>query len=244
MEKILQIIAKETYGQSYHTSRVELAVENETSQIEYDFASEIVLKNRAETFPPVKYVSLESAAQKFYESKQILNYFLDGSRRVFKIDDVAYMNGSRKMIYPIVAAQVVAGCCRRIERKMHVEKFSSEIILAVPDIANPRSFDERFFPALVNQINSVSKINISKIIPYNTSRKTDEKFENRAVAKIMEHMHDTEKNLVAELVSRGKLDEKKLSGELRQSKKLQAACRKFTLTNIFQILCLKVFLRL
>lgn len=208
MEKILQIIAEETHGKSYQTSRFELDSENLLSQIEYDSSDEIVLKRRGETRPLKEFLSLADDAKKFSGSTQILNYFLDGSRLIFKIDDIAYMNGARKMIYPIVAGQVVAGCCRRIGRQLHVENFSAEIVLAVPDVTNPRGFDGGFFPALVSRINARSKIKIAKILSYNTNHNPSEKFEDRAVAQIMKHMHDTEKNLVAELVRRGKLDQK------------------------------------
>ena len=208
MKKILQVIADETHGKSYRTSKVELDAENSLAQIEYDVASEFVMKHRGETHPPKKYLSLEAQAKNFSEREQILNYFLDGSRRVFKIDDIAYMHGTRKIIYPIVAGQVVAGCCRRVDKKLHAENFSAHIVLAVPDVMNPRTFDGGFFPALVTKINARSKVQVAKILPYKTSNKLAEKFEDRAVAVIMQHMHDTEKNLVAELVRRGRLDQK------------------------------------
>lgn len=208
MEKISQLIAEETHGESYRTSKVELDVENLSSQIDYDNSSEIVLKHKGETCPPKKYLSLKDESEKFSTREQILNYFLDGSRRIFKIDDIAYIDGTRKIIYPIVAGQIVTGCCRRVDRKLHSEIFLSEFIIAVPDVTNPRSFDGGFFPALVNKINARSKIKISKIIPYSTNNKSTEKLEDRAITKIMEHMHDTEKNLVTELVRRGKLDQK------------------------------------
>ncbi len=204
MGNILQFLAAETNGESYRTTKFELDAENPAAHIEYSAPPEIVLKHAGETHPPTIYLPLKSHRV----APQILNYFLDGSRRVFKVDDIAYQHGSRKMIYPIVAGQVVAGCCRRVDKKLHAENFSAEIVLAVPDVTNPRSFDGGFFPALVNKLNERSKIKISKILPYSTSNKPAEKFEDRAVAKIMEHMHDTEKNLVAELVRRGKLDQK------------------------------------
>ena len=206
MKNLLEFIAEETFGKSYRTSKVELQADD-SSGIEYDISSEIVLKHRGESNPPKKYLSLEETAKKSSASEQILNYFLDGSRRVFKIDDIAYMYGSRKLIYPIVAAQVVTGCCRRVERKLHAEKLSDEIILALPDIANYGGH-EGFFPALAAKINSRFKLKVSKILSYSTNHNPAEKFEDRAVAKIMTHMHDAEINLVAELVKRGKLDQK------------------------------------
>ena len=208
MEKILKIIAEETHGKSYRTSRIELDAEKLSSRLEYEIPSETVLKHRGETYPPKKFLSLAGEVEKFSANGQILNYFLDGSRRVFKIDDIAYFQDSRKIIYPIIAAQVAAGYCRRANRKLHAENFLLEIVLAVPDIINPRSFDGGFFSDLVSLINARSKIKLSKILKYSTSHNVSEKFEDRAVAKVMEHMHDTEKFLVADLVKCGKLDQK------------------------------------
>ena len=210
MGKILRFIAAETGGESYRTSKVELDVElDSTSRLEYeDSPTEIVLKQNGETRPPKNFVSLESAADSAASSgMQILSYFLDGTRRIYKVDEVAYKTGSRKLVYPIIAAQVVTGCCRRADKKLHAEKFSDETILVVPEIANFGGH-EGFFPALVNKINARYKLNVSKIIPYSTNHNPAEKFEDRAVAKIMEHMHDAEINLVAQLVRRGKLDQK------------------------------------
>lgn len=62
MEKILHIIAEETHGKSYHTSRIELDSENLISQIEYDISTEIVLKHRGESCPPKKHLSLKNEA--------------------------------------------------------------------------------------------------------------------------------------------------------------------------------------
>lgn len=130
--EILKFIAAETYGESYRTSKVELDAESSIAQIEYDTSTEIVLKQKGETRPPKIYESLERQMKNISHTPQLLNYFLDGSRRVFKVDDIAYSHGSRKIIYPIVAGQVIASCCRRVDKKLRVENFSDEIILALP----------------------------------------------------------------------------------------------------------------
>lgn len=212
MNRILNFIAAETDGTGYRTSKFELDAENAAAQIEYDAPAEIVLKHSGETRPPKNYALLADDAKKFSTAAQILNYFLDGSRRVYKIDDIAYRSGSRNMIYPIVAGQVVAGCCRRADKKLHAEHFVADVVLSLPDVANAGGH-EGFFPALVTKLNARLAeqnfpIRVAKILPYNTNRDPAEKFEDRAVALIMAHMHDTEKNLVAELVRRGKLDRK------------------------------------
>lgn len=207
-KNILEFIAEQTWGKSYRTARFELDAEKFFQPIEPDAPDEIILRHAGETRPTKKFVSLESDAKKFSSSGlQILNYFLDGTRRVCKVDEIAYLHGARKMIYPIVAAQVVTGCCRRVEKNLHAEKFSDEIILVLPDDANYDGH-EGFFPALADKINARFKIKISKILSYDTNHNPAEKFEDRAVVKVMTHMHDTEINLVAELVRRGKLDKK------------------------------------
>ena len=207
-KNISKLLAEATFGESYRTPKVELDADNSSAQIGYDVSEEILLKYGGETRPPKNYLSLENQARDITGSAQILNYFLDGSRRVYKVDDIAYLRGSAKIIYPIVAGQVVAGCCQRVDRKLHEEQFSAEIVLAVPDIANPRGFEGGFFTNLATKLSERSQIQIAKVLPYDTSRKPAEKLEDRAVAKIMEHMHDAEKNLVAELVRRGKLNQK------------------------------------
>ncbi len=207
MKNLLEFIAEETSGKSYRTSKIELQADD-SSGIEYDLPTEIVLKKNGETRPAKNAISLESQMKNFSASgMQILSYFLDGTRRAYKIDEIAYPTGARKLIYPIVAAQVVTGCCRRVEKKLHTEKLSDEIILVLPDIANYGGH-EGFFPALAAKINSRFKLKVSKILPYSTNHNPAEKFEDRAAAKIMTHMHDAEINLVAELVRRGKLDQK------------------------------------
>ena len=212
MKNILRFIADKTYGESYSTSKLELYAENSSAPIDYDLPTEIVLKRNGETRPPKNYASLEAKAKNISDAAQILNYFLDGTLRVYKVDDIAYRQGSRKMIYPIVAAQVTVGNCRRVDKKLRAENLSDEIILVLPDVAN-RDAHEGFFPALLSSLNAqlaekFSPIRLAKILQYNTNHNPAEKFEDRAVAKVMEHMHNAEINLVAELVRRGKLDQK------------------------------------
>ena len=209
-KNILEFIAEQTSGESYRTARFELDAEKFFQPIEPDAPDEIFLRHAGETRPTKNFVSLESESKNFSSSGlQILNYFLDGTRRVCKVDEIAYLHGARKMIYPIVAAQVVTGCCRRVEKKLHAEKFSDEIILVLPDDANYGEH-EGFFPALVDKINARFKIKISKILSYSTNHNPAEKFEDRAVVKVMTHMHDTEINLVAELSSGAESSTKKI----------------------------------
>ena len=59
-----------------------------------------------------------------------LTYFLDGSRHVYKASDVI-ING---VVYPVVAGQIVVGCCKRVDRKMQPAEIGEcrKLILALP----------------------------------------------------------------------------------------------------------------
>lgn len=85
-----------------------------------------------------KYIPLEDLSKKLSARKeQLLTYFLDGSRRVFKVDDIAYTkSGGRSVIYPVIAGQIGVGCCKRKNKRMIPEKFKREFVLSIPDIAN------------------------------------------------------------------------------------------------------------
>ena len=199
---ILKLIAAETAGESYQAHKIELDVETDTaSRID-----ETRLENPkfGETVKFNGYISLKNFMK---NNSQVLTYFLDGSRYVYKIDEIAYRHGARKMVYPIVAGQVAVGCCRRQNKKLHAENFFGEIILTLPEIANANR-SRGFFPALTQKINSLSKIEISKILEYGTSQFAEQKFEDRAIIEIQNYMYQAEQNMVAALVVKNKLNQK------------------------------------
>lgn len=101
--------------------------------------------------------------------------------------NIAYLRGTANIIYPIVAGQIVAGCCRRADKKLRCEKIFEQIVLSMPAVMNFGGHPG-FFSALAKKINEHSPIPISKILPYNTNHNPVEKFKDRAVAKIMERM--------------------------------------------------------
>lgn len=210
--EILKFIAQATYGESFRATRVELDA-NSDAPIEYDAPAEIVVTTNGETRSTKKLVPLKRRADDICASGlQILSYFLDGTRHVYKVDDIGYGKPPRKQIFPIVAAQVSVGCCRRVEKKLHAESFTDEIVLALPDTANFDGHDG-FFHALKDKLNTQLAeknlpVKISAVLSYHTNRNSSEKFEERAVAKVQRHMHDAEIDLVARLVKRGRLDRK------------------------------------
>jgi hypothetical protein len=118
-KKITQILAEETGGKSYKAHKYSL--DSERSTLDYNETEDrtFVWKKRGETDPPSTYKSLDSLARLLSErDEQVLTYFLDGSRHVYKVDDMAYtQSGDRSVIYPTIAGQVGVGICKRINKK-------------------------------------------------------------------------------------------------------------------------------
>lgn len=208
--KIRDILTEETGGKSYKAHKYSLDA-TERPNIDYG-NNQIVWKKTAETTRHTKYIDLSHLCKKIAQhDDQILSFFLDGSRRVFKVDDRAYYDGSRSMIFPIIAGQIGVGCCRRVNKRMLPEKFKREIVLVMPDIANAGG-KPGFFQATTKKLNECEElkrlgIEFSGILPYKTLKSEESKFEDRATACVQDKMIEREKELVAELVREGKLNQ-------------------------------------
>lgn len=149
MPKIMEIIAKETNGKSYHTYKYSYDSIGVPS-IDYDDDPNKVMKwkDSGETSSPITPIDLKSLADKLQVvgEKPLLKYFLDGSRHVFKVDDIAY----NKQVFPVVAGQIGIGCCKREDRHMSTDRFYRELVLALPDKANADGWnDAAYFSAYV-----------------------------------------------------------------------------------------------
>ncbi|MDR2394004.1 MAG: DNA double-strand break repair nuclease NurA [Treponema sp.] len=207
----MNIIEEVTEGKSYKAYKYSLDDADRPS-VDYEDDRMIQWEKTAETVSHKSYIDLRKLCKQLISQEdQILSFFLDGSRRVFKVDDIAYQqSGGRNRIYPVIAGQIGVGCCKRTEKRMHVAIFKSEIVLSLPDIANA---DRKpgFFPATVRKINDTDelqklKVNFSAIIPYKTAKNDETKLEDRATACVQDRMSELEKELVAELIREGKLD--------------------------------------
>ncbi|HQJ90761.1 MAG TPA: hypothetical protein PLB70_09100, partial [Paludibacteraceae bacterium] len=152
---------------------------------------------------PIDLKPLADQLQKIGD-KPLLKYFLDGSRRVFKVDDIAYNN----QVFPVVAGQIGIGCCSREQKCMRKERFYRELVLALPDKANADGWnDAAYFAAQTEKLNNseeLKRLNLhfSAIIPYSTSKigSSEVKLDNLAIAAIQDYMIEAEKRMVAELV--------------------------------------------
>ncbi len=210
-EKIMDIVAEVTGGKSYKAHKYGLDNADRPS-VDYG-NSEITWKRRAETTPHKTYIPLTSLCKQLSSrEEQILSYFLDGSRKVFKVDDIAYaQSGGRSVIFPVIAGQIGVGCCQRIDKTITPIKFKREFVLSMPDLANADA-KTGFWHATAKKLSECSElkrlgIGFSTILPYKTSKDYDKKYEDRATACVQDKMIENEKNLVAELVREGKLNQ-------------------------------------
>lgn len=211
-DKVMNMLAKITDGKSYKAHKYSL---DHAARPSVDYGdNEIVWKRRAETILYKTYVDLSSRLRMRLSSpnNQILSYFMDGSRRVFKVDDIAYsQSGNRSVIYPVIAGQIGVGCCRRVGKSVTPVKYKREFVLSMPDVADANG-KSGFWPAtakkLSEECNELKRLRIefSNILPYKTLKK-DEKFEDRATACVQDRMIECEKKLVAELVRESKLNQ-------------------------------------
>ena len=220
MEKIMDLIARETKGQSFKTFKYSLDASDKPSILyEYDDEKrEIKWNELAETDKAVAEIDLFETAMRISSagSPSIFTYFLDGSRHTFKVDDIGYekKKGGRMLVLPVVAGQIGVGCLKRIEKTMQAEKFLGQNIISLPSEANPNpAIKNGFYDAKLKALNdlellSKNKIRFDKILEYKTSTPANEKevkYEDRAIAKIQEAMINSEQELVATLVKENKL---------------------------------------
>lgn len=210
MGKVLDHIAKETEGErfaSYKYCYDDIA----TPAIEYDNAesSYINLKEYAEDVIDPKPRNLEDRAKSCAQAPPLFKYFLDGSRRVYKVDDIQY----DMKVFPIICGQISVACCRRelnenyTYKSFHHETEETYPVICLPVTANGKGIDnDVFFHNLSDKINGLPQIKnvgvqFGKILYYLTKLEGQETFENKGVAKIQDEMVDCEKKIVAKLVS-------------------------------------------
>lgn len=210
----MEIIEKETKGKSYHTYKYSYDSLGIPS-IDYDDDPNKVMKwkDSGETEILKKPRDLKPYADRLHElgEKPLLKYFLDGSRHVFKVDDIAYNN----QVFPVVAGQIGVGCCRRDNKRIYKERFYRELVLALPDKANADGWDDTaYFAATAKKLNDSDELkrlglHFSSIIPYSTSKagQPGVKLDSLAIAVIQDYMIEAEKRMVSELVKDKRLDQ-------------------------------------
>ncbi len=130
------------------------------------------------------------------------SYFMDGSRRTYKIGDMI-LEG--KKIYPVVVAQVRAGCTERNHRKKIYAHgaIHRENILLLSDRMNEVDFQEIRQRILKTQMAKELHLDVVK---YHFEPTKDNVPVNAAIAKANSMMHNMEIDILGEMVNSGKLE--------------------------------------
>jgi hypothetical protein len=148
--KLSTLLAQETDVNSFKTYKYCFEKVNVPTVV-YDDTQEISFKKYGETECFKGYKDLTEKAKRISEYPPMFRFFLDGSRRTYKVDDVAYNN----RIYPIVAGQIGVGCCERLNpNEVKVKKLYKSFVISLPECADKDGKGNLFFNNLVKKVNN------------------------------------------------------------------------------------------
>ena len=130
------------------------------------------------------------------------SYFMDGSRRTYKIGDMV-LEG--KKIYPVVVAQIRAGCTERDrQKKLHTHgSVQRKNLLLLSDKMNEVDFQEIRQRILKTQMARDLHLDVVK---YHFDPAKDNVPVNAAIAKANSMMHDMEIDILGQMVNSGTLE--------------------------------------
>ena len=136
MGKILDFIDKEGEGRYYCYKTKKFSLDDPAPEtLDYDDrpATSTSGKSIAESdLRRVETIPLGDKINKL-AAKPLFYYFLDGSRHVYKVDDIAVGNG----IYPFLAGQIIVGCCQRPSHDIFKKcLLTRKIVLSLPENFN------------------------------------------------------------------------------------------------------------
>lgn len=221
MGKILDFIERDGEGKySCYKTRKLVLDENDQDTLDYD--DKPAVEQHSGTFAEtdltrVDVVAIDERMMKLARIP-LFSYFLDGSRHVYKVDDIAIGN----RIFPFMAGQIIVGCCERKDR----DTFKKYMLHRRVVLSLPRNFnydddkEENFCRNYCEKINAEiasnryiheHNIKIDKILLYptdgNSAAISDKNgFKNSATAKIQSEMSDEEQFMVKSLCENNLLD--------------------------------------
>jgi hypothetical protein len=207
VDRVLDIVADATNGKCYTSFRYCADDEIRVPTLDFDTKEKeisVVVKESGETDTDLNTSKLiKPLADKIIDNDPLFHFFLDGSRRTYKVDDIEI----NRNIYPVIAGQIGVACCqRRNPGQFKCADFEHNLVLSLPKAANPNSGDSSlFFNSLKAKINMTKRIekaqiNFSKILSYDSKKQEDgKKYEHLGIATIQDEMIETEKKIVAHL---------------------------------------------
>lgn len=141
----------------------------------------------------------------FAEDRTFSNFsfFMDGSRRTYKIGDIVIDGG--KKIYPVVIAQIRAGCTERDgAKKLHSHQtILRKNLLLLSDKINTVDFKE-IQQRLMRT--AIAKEMFLEVVSYRFESEKHNIPVNAAIAKANSMMHDMEIEILSNMVKSGSLD--------------------------------------
>ena len=151
-----------------------------------------------------------------------IKYFLDGSRHTFKVDDISI----GQKIYPIIAGQIIVGCCYRPDRDSFKKAdLKKEIIISLPktfyqghwgkrdDYARKYAADLTNYLQENNKYAKEKKMTIGRVVFYEVDGPTvsdsndKNRFMNSGIAQIQNSMTDEEQIMVESLCKQKRLSD-------------------------------------
>ena len=209
MAKILDYIAKETHSQCFASYKY-CFDSMEMPHLLYDVQESTYhnLNKFAENNHDPNSRDLRSLAESCMKGEPLFRYFLDGSRKVYKVDDIQYDN----KVYPVICGQISVACCERLMKETteydSFRHFDEEVynVLCLPVKANMDGADSTsFFNNLCKKVNDTpfgARANLRKVLYYFTQINGNETLENKAIAKIQDDMIECEKSIVARMTAK------------------------------------------
>jgi hypothetical protein len=189
MGKILNVVEKYSGGKCFPAYRVNL-----DDIIPHEYQDKDEKFNTSRIFETDNRIGKKRSLTQFKPGSSIFKYFLDGSRKTYKVVDFASTDGK---YLPIVAGQVGTAVCFRYGKKINKFRLSKFNIVALPD----RMGDE--FESIRKEIGSISQNNIvvNRVVEYKHQTNQERPPENLAIAKIQKEMLDEEINLIDKMVT-------------------------------------------
>ena len=196
MGRIIDYVAKETQGKPFRSYKYCFdTVEMPHVLYEEQENSYTPLKDYAENVHDPNSRDIRPLAINCMNSEPLFRFFLDGSRKVYKVDDIQYDN----KVYPVVSGQIAVACCERMMKDDNTfssfKHFDEEIysVLCLPVKANMEGVDNNlFFNNLCKKIQEKKTYrqgaNLRKVLYYPTQIQGKETLENKAIAKIQDDM--------------------------------------------------------
>ena len=215
-QRLLDIIKRETNNEIFKTNDTSaLLSQNKSACCNFGSESIRVWKSSSELKRPSrtakKYVDLLPLSKRYASgNEQVLSYFLDGSGQMINAGEILYWHlGGISTMYPIMAAQIGVGCCRRVNKKLIPERIADEIVIALPSVVDS-SKGKGFFESMALKLSQsvlMQKLNlkVTAIIKYLPDKGSS--LQDKAAAVIHERIMVQEQALTEELTQQRKLNQ-------------------------------------